>query len=158
MDSKRTALVLGATGGIGGEVARRLVGRGWTVRALHRDPSKLTAGADATAGLVWLRGDAMSATDVAAAAHGASVIVHAVNPPGYRNWSELVLPMLDNTIAAACASGARIVLPARSIITGRTLFQVSRKHRRRTPSPGKAGSGSKWSGACKPPLRTAQRS
>jgi nucleoside-diphosphate-sugar epimerase len=37
--------------------------------------------------------------------------VHAVNPPGYRNWGELVLPMLENTIAAARASGARILLP-----------------------------------------------
>src|SRR5690606_31022307 len=40
------------------------------------------------------------------------VIVHAVNPPGYRNWDRLVLPMIDNTIAAArAAGGARIVLP-----------------------------------------------
>jgi nucleoside-diphosphate-sugar epimerase len=53
----------------------------------------------------------MSADDVLAAAAGVSVIVHAVNPPGYRKWGELVLPMLDNTIAAARFSGARIVLP-----------------------------------------------
>jgi hypothetical protein len=45
------------------------------------------------------------------AAKGCSVIVHAVNPPGYRNWAQLVLPMLDNTIAAAKAEGATIVLP-----------------------------------------------
>jgi nucleoside-diphosphate-sugar epimerase len=53
----------------------------------------------------------MSASDVASAATGVSVIVHAVNPPGYRNWGELVLPMVDNTIAAAVANSARIVLP-----------------------------------------------
>ncbi|MGD8690678.1 MAG: NmrA family NAD(P)-binding protein, partial [Gammaproteobacteria bacterium] len=35
MTHERTALVLGATGNIGGEVARRLAARGWTVRALH---------------------------------------------------------------------------------------------------------------------------
>jgi nucleoside-diphosphate-sugar epimerase len=106
----QTALVLGAAGGVGGEVARRLVARGWTVRALHRDPTRLSS-ADKSSGCAWLRGDAMSAADVAAAAAGASVIVHAVNPPGYRNWGTLVLPMLDNTIAAARATGARIVLP-----------------------------------------------
>jgi nucleoside-diphosphate-sugar epimerase len=39
------------------------------------------------------------------------VIVHAVNPPGYRNWGQLVLPMIDNTTAAARACGARVVLP-----------------------------------------------
>jgi nucleoside-diphosphate-sugar epimerase len=37
--------------------------------------------------------------------------VHAVNPPAYRNWAQLVLPMIENSIAAARASGARIVLP-----------------------------------------------
>ena len=109
MTTNRTALVLGATGGVGGEVARLLVTRGWNVRALHRDPDKLSASNKAT-GLVWHRGDAMSASDVAAAA-GVSVIVHAVNPPGYRNWGKLVLPMLDNTIAAARVNGARIILP-----------------------------------------------
>jgi nucleoside-diphosphate-sugar epimerase len=106
----QTALVLGASGGIGGEVARRLAVRGWTVRALHRNPDRLSA-ADKASGFVWVRGDAMSAADVAAAVEGASVIVHAVNPPGYRNWGKLVLPMLDNTIAAARAMGTRIILP-----------------------------------------------
>jgi nucleoside-diphosphate-sugar epimerase len=46
-----------------------------------------------------------------AAAEGCSVIVHAVNPPGYRNWSTQVLPMLDNSIAAACAKDSTLVLP-----------------------------------------------
>jgi nucleoside-diphosphate-sugar epimerase len=80
----------------------------WVLTRLQR-AAKLSA-ADKASGLVWHRGDAMSAADVAAAA-GVSVIVHAVNPPGYRNWGKLVLPMLDNTIAAARANGARIVLP-----------------------------------------------
>jgi len=110
MTTNRTALVLGATGGIGGEVAKLLLARGWNVRALHRNPDAQPA-AHKTSGLRWLRGDAMSATNVTEAACGASVIVHAVNPPGYRNWGKLVLPMLDNTIAAARANGARIVLP-----------------------------------------------
>jgi len=106
----RTALVLGATGGIGGEVARLLVARGWKVRALHRDPERLSAPLKGS-GLIWERGDAMVASNVASAADNASVIIHAVNPPGYRNWDQLVLPMLDNTIAAARVSRARIVLP-----------------------------------------------
>lgn len=106
----KTALVLGATGGIGGEVARQLLADGWRVHALHRNPDALSAPARAS-GLIWHRGDALSAADVAAAAKGVSVIVHAVNPPGYRKWGEVVLPMLDNTIAAARAVGARIILP-----------------------------------------------
>lgn len=109
MTSKRIALVLGATGGIGGEVARRLAARGWDVRVLVRNPAKLSP--DDRKIMAATAGDAMSAADVAAAATDASVIVHAVNPPGYRNWNKLVLPMLDNTIAAARSNGARIVLP-----------------------------------------------
>ena len=110
MTLNRTALILGATGGIGGEVARLLIARGWNVRGLKRDTGQLSD-AEQASGVDWRRGDAMSASDVATASVGVSVIVHAVNPPGYRNWGELVLPMLDNTIAAARANGARIVLP-----------------------------------------------
>lgn len=108
MASKSSALVLGATGGIGGEMARQLRDAGWNVRALQRRTSNPTDHRD---GISWIRGDALNARDVAAAANGCSVIVHAVNPPGYRRWSELVLPMLDNTIAAASAMDATIVLP-----------------------------------------------
>lgn len=106
--ARRTALVLGASGGIGGAVARSLRDAGWTVRALKRGLATESEDRD---GLHWLRGDALVAEDVQRAAQGCSVIVHAVNPPGYRRWSELVLPMLDNTIAAAKARGATVVLP-----------------------------------------------
>jgi len=108
MASSNTALILGATGGIGGEVARQLRDSGWNIRALQRGATHPVEQRD---GMTWIRGDAMIAEDVRAAAEGCSVIVHAVNPPGYRRWSELVLPMLDNTIAAARAVGATIVLP-----------------------------------------------
>jgi nucleoside-diphosphate-sugar epimerase len=108
MTSKTSVLVLGATGGIGGEAARQLRDAGWDVRALQRRGSQSIEQRD---GITWIRGDALNAHEVLAAADGCSVIVHAVNPPGYRQWSELVLPMLDNTIAAASAMGATIVLP-----------------------------------------------
>lgn len=103
--TSRTALVIGATGGIGSETAAALVRHGWAVRGLSRRPQPDGAGID------WVIGDAMNADDVRRAAEGASLIVHAANPPGYRDWDKLVLPMIDNTIAAAAAVGARIVLP-----------------------------------------------
>lgn len=106
--TRQTVLVLGATGGIGGEVARQLHEAGWRVRGLRRAAGATSAGKD---GIEWLQGDAMKRDDVMRAARGAAVIVHAVNPPGYKRWAELVLPMLDNTIAAARAEGATIVLP-----------------------------------------------
>lgn len=103
-----TALVLGATGGIGGEVARQLHDAGWQVRALTRGQAEDAIKHD---GITWLRGDAMQRDEVARAAQGCSVIVHAVNPAGYRHWAEWVLPMIDNTIAAAIMECATIVLP-----------------------------------------------
>lgn len=117
----KTALVLGAAGGIGGAVARALVARGWHVRALSRDAARAAGKAPA---LAWVQGDAMNAADVLAAAQDASLIVHAVNPPGYRDWDTLVLPMLDNTIAAARAVGARIVLPGTIYNFGPDAFPV----------------------------------
>ncbi len=107
----RSILILGATGGIGGAVARTMLQRGWTVRALVRNPDAARRAWSAPAGLQWVQGDALVADDVLRAAQGTSVILHAVNPPGYRNWGQLVLPMLDNTIAAARATKARVVLP-----------------------------------------------
>src|SRR5215469_6011960 len=102
------ALVLGAAGGIGGEIARQLRDAGWQVRALKRT---LACDEEQRDGFTWLRGDAMNRDDVQRAARGCAVIVHAVNPPGYRRWPQLVLPMLDNTIAAAVAERATVVLP-----------------------------------------------
>lgn len=109
MDSEKTALVLGATGGVGGAIAAALLARGWRVRGLARTVE--AARATGPSGIEWIGGDAMNRADVSGAAQGVSAIVHAVNPPGYRDWDTLVLPMIENTIAAARATGARIVLP-----------------------------------------------
>jgi nucleoside-diphosphate-sugar epimerase len=102
------ALVIGVTGGIGGAVAERLVAEGWRVRAMNRDPDAARVGREA---LDWVKGDAMVEGDVLAAAQGAGLIVHGANPPGYRNWAGLQMPMLGATIAAARTTGARIVFP-----------------------------------------------
>ncbi|GAA0535690.1 nucleoside-diphosphate-sugar epimerase [Rhizomicrobium palustre] len=115
------ALILGATGGIGGAMARVLRGRGFQVSALHRQKSGVEGG------ISWITGDAFNGLDVMRAAEGAEVIVHAVNPPQYRHWDKLVLPMIDNSIAAAKAAGARIVLPGTVYNYGPDAFPLLRE-------------------------------
>jgi nucleoside-diphosphate-sugar epimerase len=108
---ERLALIVGATGGIGSELARALLADGYRVRALHRNPENAAKQFAELGDVEWLKGDAMNPADVRAAAQGASVLVHAANPPGYRNWRGLALPMLESSILAAQATGARLVLP-----------------------------------------------
>ncbi|MBE1159397.1 NAD-dependent epimerase/dehydratase family protein [Dyella acidiphila] len=130
MNTTKIALVIGANGGIGRETCLALRHHGWQVRALVRQPP-----ADPNQdGLSWIKGDAMQAADVLAASQGASVIVHAVNPPGYRGWETLVLPMLDNTIAAAKANHARIVLPGTVYNYGPDAFPLLREDSPQHPS------------------------
>jgi len=103
----RTALVIGATGGVGGAIAARLLTDGWRVRALNRNP----AAAKGPQGLEWVKGDAMVEAEVVAAARDCALVVHGANPPAYRNWAGLQAPMLASSIAAAKAAGARLVFP-----------------------------------------------
>ncbi len=124
----KIALVVGAAGGVGGATAAALARHGWTVRGLTRRPQPDSAVIE------WIGGDAMNAADVLRAAEGASLIVHAANPPGYRDWDRVVLPMLDNTIAAAKAMKARIVLPGTVYNFGADAFPVLRENSPQRPT------------------------
>jgi len=117
-NTTRTALILGVTGSIGREAAAAFLRRGWQVRALHRNPE--LAAASVALPVQWVKGDAMDLNQMVEAARGSEIIVHAANPRNYRNWRGLALPMLDNTIAAAKISKARIVLPANIYNFGRS--------------------------------------
>lgn len=121
------ALVLGITGSAGGAVARALRQHGWRVRALHRDPSRARDQARNSGEIEWHTGDAGSADDVLGAAEDVDVIVHAVNPPGYRKWRELAIPMLANSIEAARGSGARILFPGNVYNFGRDAGPLLRE-------------------------------
>lgn len=112
----KKVLIIGTTGGIGGAAAAAFAARGWDVSAMHREPGSALAGllagsASWASDAKWVQGDAMDEADVMRAAEGMDVIVHGANPPGYKKWKKLAIPMLANSIAAAKASGARLIFP-----------------------------------------------
>ena len=131
MRSTETALILGATGSVGNETAQALRRRGWRIRALHRNPARARATLPEAE---WIGGDAMNPRDVAAAAKGTEIIFHGVNPPGYRDWNRLALPMLDSTIEAAADSGARIVVPGTVYNYGPDAFPLLAEDSPQTPT------------------------
>ena len=74
--------------------------------------------------MTWIRGDALNAHDVLAAANGCSVIVHAVNPPGIAAGRNSCCRCWTTRIAAASAVGATIVLPGTVYNFGPDAFPV----------------------------------
>jgi nucleoside-diphosphate-sugar epimerase len=108
---QNTLLVIGATGGIGSEVAKAFARSGWQVRALARKPKDAAKNFSHLGAVEWRKGDAMKAKDVLKAAEGVDAIFHGANPPGYQKWRERAVPMLANAIAAARAEDARLLFP-----------------------------------------------
>ncbi len=111
------ALVVGARGGFGQQMVQALAAHGWGVRAFMRPVGSGVAQGRAAVGdlpagaiqILW--GNASDADALREAATGVDVLVHAVNPPGYRHWDTLALPMLRASMAAAVQHGARLVMP-----------------------------------------------
>lgn len=66
----RTVLVTGATGKQGGSVVRHMLGHGWALRALTRDPSTRGAQALADKGVELVRGDLEDVSSLDAAVRG----------------------------------------------------------------------------------------
>lgn len=111
MNETRTALVIGAAGTFGAHATQSLLKRGWRIRALARNPAAAAARLGAKTPIEWRAGDAMLPESVCAAAEGVQLVVHAANPPAYRNWRGTIVPMAESAIAAARATGARLALP-----------------------------------------------
>ena len=121
-------LVLGATGFIGGQIARAAVGRGWAVRGLRRRAGAVGAVGDLA--LEWMEGDLAEADALQAAMRGCEVVFHAAGyyPTTMRNVRKAVrvaTAQIRDVLAAARAAGV-----GRVVYTG-TLATVG--------PPGEAG-------------------
>ncbi len=78
----RTALITGATGFVGGRLARALHSDGWGVRCLVRDPSRPAARALATDGLALHHGDVLDRGSLRGAGRDAEVAYYLVHSMG----------------------------------------------------------------------------
>jgi nucleoside-diphosphate-sugar epimerase len=99
-------LVLGAAGRLGHAAAEAFRDAGWTVAGFVRPG----AASRAPSGIDIVEGDALDRIAVAAAAQGADVVLHALNPP-YTEWPKFVLPHAYAAIEAAEAAGATLMFP-----------------------------------------------
>lgn len=131
---RRSALIVGVTGGLASEVAKALLILGWSVRGLTREPARAKPRFPELAAIDWRAGDAMVTADIRRAAEGAALILHGANPPRYRNWRALAIPMLENSIDAAKTVGARIVLPGNLYNFGPNAPQPLREDTPQQPS------------------------
>ncbi|MEO8059018.1 MAG: NAD(P)H-binding protein [Burkholderiales bacterium] len=113
-----TVLILGAAGRIGQVMALAFANAGWQVRAQAR--KALPAALQGHARVTPAACDATDLPALTAAAHGASVVVNALNPP-YTEWDRLAQPLADAALAVARASGALLMLPGNVYNFGREL-------------------------------------
>lgn len=89
------ALILGGSGRFGRHMSAELWNRGWQVRQFDRETD-----------------------DLMQASEGMDLIVNGWNPP-YQNWQTELPLQTEQIIAAAKASGARILLPANVYVFGK---------------------------------------
>jgi nucleoside-diphosphate-sugar epimerase len=113
-----TVLILGANGRFGRAATHAFAQGGWDVRAATRNGQ----GASDTR-ITRIACDVMDRQAVMAAASGADVIVHAVNPP-YPDWSRVMPVHTANIIAAGLASGATVMIPANVYTFGANAEEI----------------------------------
>ena len=98
-------LVLGANGRLGAAVVQAFAAAGWAVLAqARRPPAALPRGA------THLALDVADTAGLAAAAAGARVVVHGLNPL-YTRWAAEAMPLFHHGLAVAERLGATFMLP-----------------------------------------------
>jgi dihydroflavonol-4-reductase len=104
-----TCLVIGATGFIGGQIARAAAERGWQVRALRRRPGAVGAIGDVA--VEWRSSDLADGASLTAAMAGCDVVFHAAGayPHGTRRLAQEVKAaesQMRTVLDAFAAAGA----------------------------------------------------
>ncbi len=115
----KTVLVLGARGRFGLAAARAFAAAGWRVIGQMR-PDALPPPAS---GIEWRGIELQDTPALLAAAAGASVVVHALNPSAYSNaaWQAESGPMLTAAISLCRKLDATLMLPGNVYNFGRDM-------------------------------------
>lgn len=117
-----TVLVLGARGRFGLAAVRAFAHAGWQVVAQVRPGAQ---GLPAIAGVWWLQADVHNAAAMAAQAHGAQVVVHALNPAyTHKAWRDEAPALMDAAIAVARQLRATLMLPGNVYNYGQGMPEV----------------------------------
>jgi dihydroflavonol-4-reductase len=113
----KTCLVLGATGFIGGHIAREAVARGWQVRGLRRDPQAVGAIGDVN--VEWVTGDLNDRSRLIAAMRGCDVIFHSAG--AYPHGTHAI----DRDVQSALAQLRNVIEAARETKPDRLIYTSS---------------------------------
>jgi len=103
----RKVLIIGITGNFGSHVAQALARKGWSIRALMRDPLTLP---ERFRGAEVVAGDVSDLDAVRRAADGIELVVYGANPP-YHQWATTAVPWLENVVKVAEEHGLTIIFP-----------------------------------------------
>lgn len=121
----KTVLVLGARGRFGLAAARAFAAAGWHVIGQMRPGAQ----APQHAGIEWLGIELQDTAALAAAAGGARVVVHALNPSAYTNaaWQAESGPMLNAALDLCRTLGARLMIPGNVYNFGKDMPTLLRE-------------------------------
>ncbi len=119
-----TVLILGTRGRFGLAAARAFAEAGWRVLGQTRPGAALPNDQR----IEWLATDLYDTPALTAAAHGATVVVHALNPAyTHQAWRAQVLPMMEAATAVARALDATLMLPGNVYNFGAAMPAVLRE-------------------------------
>ncbi|MCZ7633919.1 MAG: NAD(P)H-binding protein [Phycisphaerales bacterium] len=106
MGASRTASVSGATGFVGRSVVRALLGRGWSVRALARDPAKARVALPTHDNLDVVQGDVLGPGVAAELMRGSSAAVNCIGIIRERPGGETFRRLHVQATRALCEAAA----------------------------------------------------
>ncbi len=122
--NRKSALILGATGGFGSALTKVMSNSEWQVKALTRTPKSDTSDAN----IHWSVGDLNEPETLEALAVGVDVIIHAVNVP-YPKWDPIMINYTATIIEVAQRHNAHLIfvgniynagIPANGVISHNT--------------------------------------